>query len=222
MLKNKTLDNARTLVLNADYRPLSTFPLSLWRWQRSVEAVYKGKVSVIEEWEDLEIRSAYHKIRMPKVVMYNRYVPLFRRVKPPVTRLSLALRDNFSCGYCGKKTPVKELTFDHVVPRSKGGKNTADNLLMACVKCNTLKANEDINPHGVKGLVKRGNFVPLRMPYEPTYVELYNNGINFIPKELREIFGEWLPKATGEAMKEVSITDWSDDSSAYWNVEIEP
>ena len=154
--------------------------------------------------------------------MCKEYIPVAKKCKVPVTRLTLALRDRFCCGYCGKKFPMRELTFDHVIPRSKGGKNTADNLLMACVKCNTMKGNSPINPNGKKGVVRPGNFVPLRMPKAPTFSELYKIGIEFIPDELRSIYGDWLPKSQKMSVTKKTEGDNWGDSEAYWNVELDP
>lgn len=219
----RNLDSMKALVLNADAQPLTTFPLSLWTWREAVEAVYKDRVSVLEDWEGAVIRSPSMEFPVPKVVMCKQYIPVAKKCRVPLSRMTLALRDRFCCGYCGNKFPVRELTFDHVVPRSKGGKNTADNLLMACVKCNTMKANHPITPNGKKGVVRPGNFVPLRMPTQPTFDELYKIGIEFIPDELRALYGEWLPKSRNSMEKEKSDMkedNWG-DSKAYWTVELE-
>jgi 5-methylcytosine-specific restriction endonuclease McrA len=220
---NKNLESFKALVLNADAQPLTTFPLSLWAWRESIEAVYKDRVTVLEEWDDAVIRSPRMEFAVPKVVMCKQYIPVSKKCRVPLSRMTLALRDRFCCGYCGQRFPMRELTFDHVIPRSKGGKNTADNLLMACVKCNTMKGNHPITPNGKKGVVRPGNFTPLRMPKQPTFDELYKIGIEFIPDELRDIYGDWLPKSK-KILEEERVAmekdNWG-DSKAYWTVELE-
>ena len=107
------------LVLNADFRPLSYFPLSLMPWQDTVAAVIKDTVAVVAHY-DTWVRSPSTKIRLPSVVALRSYLPLRSRVA--FTRFNVFLRDRFRCQYCGGSFTAKELTFEHVIPRSRGGK----------------------------------------------------------------------------------------------------
>src|ERR1700743_1356660 len=102
------------LVLNADYRPLSYYPLSLWSWQDTIKAVFLERVNILEEY-DRGVDSARVEVRLPSVVALKPYIKPARR--PACTRFTVFLRDRFECQYCGDP---KELTFDHVIPRSKG------------------------------------------------------------------------------------------------------
>ncbi len=108
---------APALVLNADFRPLSYYPLSLWPWQETVKAVFLGRVDVVSTYDTL-IHSPNFEMRLPSVVSLKSYVAQDR---PP----SLHSGSTFSCGtrfacqYCGR---AEDLTFDHVTPRSKGGR----------------------------------------------------------------------------------------------------
>src|SRR5688500_16337839 len=106
------------LVLNADFRPMSYFPLSLLSWQEAIGAVVGERVSVVAEY-DAWARSPSTRIRLPSVVALRRYRPRARRVA--FTRYNVFLRDRFTCQYCGDTLPPARLTFEHVVPRSKGG-----------------------------------------------------------------------------------------------------
>jgi 5-methylcytosine-specific restriction endonuclease McrA len=106
------------LVLNADFRPLSYFPLSLWSWQDAIKAVFMDRVSVLSEYET-EVRSPSVTMRLPSVIALKDYIPSARR--PAFTRFNVFLRDAFLCQYCGDRRPTPDLTFDHVVPRSRGG-----------------------------------------------------------------------------------------------------
>ena len=103
------------LVLNADYRPLSYYPLSLWPWQEVVKAVFLDRVDVIAEYDHV-VRSPSTEFRLPSVIALRDFV---RQDRPPAfTRFNVFLRDGFQCAYCGAQD---QLTFDHVTPRSKGG-----------------------------------------------------------------------------------------------------
>src|SRR4051812_3970197 len=103
----------RTLVLNADYRPRCTYPLSLISAQEAVTNVWRQRVTVVEEW-DAVFRSPSTQIKVPKVMALNKYV--HTQVPSHPTRLLILLRDGYCCQYCGKRYPSQELTFDHVVP----------------------------------------------------------------------------------------------------------
>ena len=216
-------DRFRTLVMNADGRPLSTTPLSLWGWRDTVEAVYRDRVQVLEEWDGVVVRSPSTRMTIPKVVMCNEYIQV--KGTPALSRLNCALRDRFSCGYCGHRFALKELTFDHVVPRAAGGKSTWDNLLMACRKCNCLKGSDPANYNGVRGVVRRGNFVPLKRPSTPSHSDLYKIGLAFVPDELKRVFEEWLP-ITGSTEDPMRMSDMASnkrwDDVGYWTAELEP
>jgi hypothetical protein len=82
------------LVLNADYRPLSYYPLSLWGWQDTVKAVFLDRVNIVSEY-DLVIRSPTHEMRLPSVISLKEYIPAARR--PAFTRFNVFLRDRFVC-----------------------------------------------------------------------------------------------------------------------------
>jgi len=79
-------------------------------------------------------------IKLPSVIALKEYVPQMRN--PAFTRFNVFLRDRFSCQYCGTGLPASELTFDHVIPRSKGGRTTWTNVVAACSPCNLRKANK--------------------------------------------------------------------------------
>jgi 5-methylcytosine-specific restriction endonuclease McrA len=111
--------NFPALVLNADFRPLSYFPLSTWNWQDAVKAVFLDRVSVLSEY-DREVRSPSFSMRLPSVIALRDFIPSARM--PAFTRFNVFLRDGFTCQYCDFKRPAPELTFDHVIPRARGGR----------------------------------------------------------------------------------------------------
>ena len=123
------LDNCPALVLNADFRPLSYFPLSLWSWQDAIKAVFLDRVNIIDHY-DVRVHSPSLEIQLPSVVSLKEYVPAARH--PAFTRFNVFLRDRFTCQYCAEPYPSHDLTFDLLVPRSRGGRTTWTNVVTAC------------------------------------------------------------------------------------------
>lgn len=168
------------LVLNADFRPLSYFPLSLWSWQDSVKAVFLDRVNIVSEY-DRVVRSPSFEMRLPSVISLKQYVHLDRR--PAFTRFNVFLRDHFDCQYCGHHFHSEELTFDHVVPRSRGGRTTWSNVITACQTCNLRKGDR---------MPDECHMHPLRRPQQPTTYELQQNGRAFPPNFLHESWNDYL------------------------------
>ncbi|SER96538.1 5-methylcytosine-specific restriction endonuclease McrA [Tranquillimonas rosea] len=165
------------LVLNADYRPLSYYPLSLWPWQEAIKAAWLDRVDIVAEYDTL-VRSPTTEIRIPSVVVLKDFVKPQKRVA--FTRFNLFLRDEFCCQYCGSKG---DLTFDHVVPRARGGITSWENVVAACSRCNLAK--------GSKSLKKVG--MSLRKPpRQPGAEELKNMGRRFPPNHLHETWLDFL------------------------------
>lgn len=172
--------NFPALVLNADFRPLSYYPLSLWAWQDAIKAVWLDRVSVLSEY-DTEVHSPHHTIRLPSVIALKDYIPAAR--KPAFTRFNVFLRDNFSCQYCGGRHPTQELTFDHVIPRCKGGKTSWENIVTACGRCNLRKGSH--LPHII-------GMLPRHRPERPSSWQLQENGRAFPPNYLHESWRDYL------------------------------
>lgn len=165
------------LVLNADYRPLSYYPLSLWPWQEAVKAVFLDRVAIVAEY-DRTVRSQRAQFRIPSVVVLKEFVRPQKRVA--FTRFNLFLRDEFSCQYCGSRG---DLTFDHVVPRSRGGVTSWENVVAACSFCNLRKGNKSLRQAGMR-LAKP--------PARPTSEEMHNHGRRFPPNHLHETWIDFL------------------------------
>ena len=162
------------LVLNADYRPLSYYPLSLWPWQDAMKAVFMDRVTIVAEY-DAVVRSQKQEFRIPSVVVLKDYVRPQKRVA--FTRFNLFLRDEFCCQYCTSKG---DLTFDHVVPRSRGGVTSWENVVAACSPCNLRKGANTLKQSGMQ-LSK-----PPRMP---SAEEMQAHGRRFPPNHLH---GSWM------------------------------
>jgi 5-methylcytosine-specific restriction endonuclease McrA len=122
----------RTLVLSQGYEPIKVIS-----WQRAIALLSLGKIEVIEEYEH-NVKSVSLVIKIPAVV---RLLRAFRRHKQKVkfSRVNIFARDKYSCQYCGKKGKINELTYDHVVPRSQGGKTEWTNIATCCYDCNAEK-----------------------------------------------------------------------------------
>ena len=122
-----------TLVLSAGYEPVARV-----HWQRAVALLFQGKVEVVEEYDDKEIRSITFTLKMPSVVRFLRAI---RGKKKAVkfSRQNVYARDGGRCQYCVSKVGRSEATYDHVVPRAHGGKTTWENIVIACVPCNQRK-----------------------------------------------------------------------------------
>ena len=118
------------LVLNASYEPLN-----ITTWRRAVVMVLKGKAEGLEHDPDRRIRED---TLLPTVIRLRHFVRV--PYKPlPLTRRNLFHRDGHRCQYCGAS--AEQLSVDHVVPRSRGGLDTWENVTTACLPCNVRKGN---------------------------------------------------------------------------------
>lgn len=142
----------RTLVLSRHYEPVN-----IVSWQQAITLLFLGKAEVIEEY-DRNIKTTSLVIKIPSVV---RLLKAFRRHKKPVkfSRINIYARDKYTCQYCGVKKSIDDLTYDHVVPRSRGGKTTWTNIATCCQDCNGEKANRTPEQAGMK---------LLKTPVQPT------------------------------------------------------
>ncbi|CAN1550038.1 McrA Restriction endonuclease [Rhabdaerophilaceae bacterium] len=171
------LETCPALVLNADYRPLSYYPLSLWCWQDAIKAVFLDRVNIVSEY-DRCVTSPSFSMRLPSVVSLKAYVKPSRT--PAFTRFNVFLRDRFTCQYCGSK---EDLTFDHVIPRSKGGMTTWENVVTACSPCNLRKGDK---------LPEKADMIPYQHPFAPDVHDLHSNGRLFPPNYLHESWIDYL------------------------------
>ena len=175
--ENTSLEKCPALVLNADYRPLSYYPLSLWCWQDSVKSVFLDRVTIVSNY-DRVIRSPSLNMKLPSVIALKSYVS--RNSNPNFTRFNVFLRDKFSCQYCGSN---HELTFDHLLPRSRGGKTDWNNVVTACSTCNVKKGGR---------LFESSGMMLQQKPYQPSTEDLHKNGRNFPPNFLHKSWMDYL------------------------------
>jgi len=137
-----------TLQLN-----ISCEPIRLISWQDAITLWATGKAEIVEEYEDLPCRSQYISINIPAVVRLTS--GYHRRLEGvPLNRKTIFARDAFRCQYCGSRFPTKELTFDHVFPRSRGGLSEFKNVVSACCCCNQRKSDRTPKEAGMPLLRK--------------------------------------------------------------------
>jgi len=178
-MMHASLNNLRTLVLNADMQPLSWAPLSVWNWQDAFVAVHQERVIQIKTYDDVLVHSAASSFEVPAVVALKSYR---KRKRVTFTRYHVFLRDEFRCQYCGNQFPAKELTFDHVVPRSKGGLTSWTNIATSCAKDNLRKANKTPAQARMK---------LLRPPFKPSVHQL-DATARKIPFNRGDLHQSWL------------------------------
>jgi 5-methylcytosine-specific restriction endonuclease McrA len=141
----------KVLVLNASYEPLN-----ITSWRRAVVLLIKGKAEQVEH----NGRSVYADFPLPTVIRLRHYVRVpYKEI--PLTRRNILHRDNHACQYCGYSGD--SLTLDHVLPRSKGGGDTWENMVAACVQCNVKKGSR----------TPREANMPLRSQPRKPYSSLY-------------------------------------------------
>ncbi|WP_313356296.1 HNH endonuclease [Microbacterium sp.] len=145
----------RTLVLNAGYEPLTVVS-----FKRAMVLVMNDKASVIERVENDPVIAGCRRFDRPVVILLTRYVRVPAARRQPVTRRGVLRRDEHRCGYCGRTAS----TIDHVMPRSRGGANSWENLVACCLRCNNAKS--DRTPQEMGWQLQR----PPRAPHGGTWV----------------------------------------------------
>ncbi|MEQ9466680.1 MAG: HNH endonuclease [Ekhidna sp.] len=140
------------LVLNQDYTPLTVCSV-----QRAFMLVFLKKADLVTEMKNKKLRSISQTFPFPSVIKVKYYVSIpYKGVV--MSRHNIFKRDGGKCQYCGTN---KDLTIDHVIPRSKGGKSTWTNLVTACKNCNSRKSDYALEKVGMK---------LLKQPVKPSYL----------------------------------------------------
>ena len=131
------------LVLNATFEPINVTAV-----RRALVLMLKG-VAQAEELHQNEVHSATHVHRVPSVirVLAYRHIPQQTRA---LSRKNILLRDRNTCQFCGSVFPAAELTLDHVVPRSRGGSSSWENLVACCYQCNNRKGDRTPEEAGIQ------------------------------------------------------------------------
>ena len=155
-----------TLVLNRDYQPITLLPLSAISWRNAIRLSFLGKLDIIEEYEDWVVHSPSISMNVPAVVVTKEYFKFKKNIR--FSRANVYIRDMFQCQYCSEHFDRHELTLDHVMPLSKGGKTNWENCVCCCKECNAAKADK----------IRK----PLRTPIKPDYYQLANQNVNVMHK----------------------------------------
>jgi 5-methylcytosine-specific restriction endonuclease McrA len=137
----------KVLVLNG-----SLLPINITSWRRAMTLLFKGKASAVA-LNGVMINGRY---RLPEIIKLSRYVPI-PYLDIVLSRKNIYLRDNHTCQYCGKKAGA--LTIDHIVPKSRGGRESWDNMVTCCARCNNRKSDSTLEEAGLK---------LIGTPYRPT------------------------------------------------------
>ena len=131
------------LVLNATFEPLNVVSV-----RRAIVLLLKDKAEVIEATQ-AKIRSENLALDMPLVIRLVYFVRVPHRLLMPLTRRTVLARDQYTCQYCGAQPAKGRLTLDHVVPRSRGGEHTWENVVTSCIPCNQRKGDRILREAGM-------------------------------------------------------------------------
>ena len=183
------------LALNASYEPLTIVPP-----KRAVRLVLDGKAEVLEVDGSRRFRSARRMLPCPSVIRLVRYVHVPRRFRRQVTNTFLFARDGYTCQYCGKHSSELRgrqfLTRDHILPTSRGGQNTWQNVVTSCSPCNNRKGNRTPT---------EARMSLLTVPREPNHVHLVwavRRVTAIQAKYVRMFYGEDVLEALGGVVAE--------------------
>jgi len=124
-----------TLVLSAAYEPIERIT-----WQRAMTLLVAGRAELVEEYEDRHVRTVRYAYAMPSVLRFVHALK-WRARGVRFSRQNVYLRDGGRCQYCRRVVPRHAATYDHVMPRSRGGRTSWDNIVIACLRCNQAKGN---------------------------------------------------------------------------------
>ena len=153
-MKEKT-DHKKCLVLNADFSPIGIIS---WRkaiiWQYQYTMHDKSSIDIVEYYTDDFIQGACETVKVPAVVKTARYFNIYSAHHVVFSRKNIFIRDDYSCQYCGVRPRISQLTYDHVIPKSKWQYDTSptswENIVTCCVKCNRRKSNKMLNQTDLK------------------------------------------------------------------------
>ena len=129
------LENYRTLVLDKGFRPMRAIG-----WQRAITLDVEHRIEVLEYYDEV-VHTSRRSFPLPAVIRIPAYLHFKHELQIALTRRNIMIRDGFRCQYCSAKPAIKELTIDHVQPRSRGGSSGWKNLVAACGPCNRRKGD---------------------------------------------------------------------------------
>lgn len=137
------MENWKTLLLDVSNQPVDIIP-----WTEAMFLLVTGKADVVVDYENIPIRSEKLTFKLPSIMKLRKF---FRRnTQVQFSRYNIFYRDDWKCQYCGTQCKSSDLTFDHVVPKSQGGKKTWENIVAACFTCNHSKRDRTPKQAGMK------------------------------------------------------------------------
>jgi len=175
---------AQTLILNQKYKPHEVTD-----WKKAVGQMFSGKIEVLVQYDEVlgvigrnhlsvfpELRRALRQvigtdaesitIKVPAVAVLRRTVGQ-NKSGVKFSKINVAARDDFSCQYCGDKLPLSKLNYDHVMPKSRGGKTIWENVVMACYQCNGRKEDRTPTEAGMPllSIPRKPKILPMTEPF---------------------------------------------------------
>lgn len=145
--------NAKVLVLNQNYEALT-----ICNTKKAIVLLLTNRAEIIAKRDGLMIRSPSISLPFPSIIRLDKYVRV-RYKQVMLSRKNILRRDNHKCQYCGRSD--LSLTIDHVLPKSKGGQDTWENLVTACIKCNNKKGDRTLED---------ANMRLIRKPFKPSHI----------------------------------------------------
>ncbi len=130
------VSSRKILLLNASYEPLS-----LVTAPKALALVWRKVAEVIEQDRGRFIRTTRFEFELPSVIRLTHYIDIRQRQNRVTNRHRIFARDRYRCQYCGRRGTAFDLTLDHILPRSRGGRTLAENLVTACRACNNRKGD---------------------------------------------------------------------------------
>ena len=146
------------LLLNGNGKPVSYFPLSTINWKTAIRLIFTRNVIIIKNHDSWRVRSPSMEVEVPSIIMLRRFHKFQNYVK--FSRSNVYLRDMYRCQYCSNIFETKNLTLDHVKPKSKGGQTNWENIVTCCKTCNTNKGSTTLKP--------------ITLPKRPSFAHLHN------------------------------------------------
>ena len=162
----------RCVILNGDYSYLNSVD-----WKRAICLILKGKTEVLKYTENVLKCADGSFMKIPAVMKLMKVIRMIYRHKVPYSKKNIMIRDNYACGYCGTN---KELTIDHIIPFSKGGKTSFENCITACQSCNHKKGSR--TPHEARMYLRSKAFAPTISEF--FRIKMKQLGIDVYLKEL--------------------------------------
>lgn len=157
----------KVLLLSSSYQPITFCSM-----KKAITLMFLEKAEVVQHRNDVRVLGVSSNFDCPSIIRLKEHRPL--KMKVQLNRKNIIKRDGFKCVYCGSRS---ELTIDHVVPKSKGGKTSWENLVTACMECNNTKDNKLLHEVGMTMKTKP------KMP----------NRIVFLRQQVSNIEDDWKP-----------------------------